>query len=151
MIVVFDIGNVLVRWDRRNLFRKVFSDEAQMECFLATACSMDFVAHTDVATNFSQAIAERAKTFPKFAEALRLFDARWIETLGGPIDENVALLRRRARPTAQFMRSATSPPRNSSLRGRNTPSLTSSTPASSRATWASPSPIRASTKSCSRA
>lgn len=94
MIVVFDIGNVLVRWDRRNLFRKVFSDEAQMECFLATACSMDFVAHTDVATNFSQAIAERAKTFPKFAEALRLFDARWIETLGGPIDENVALLRR---------------------------------------------------------
>ncbi len=94
MIVVFDIGNVLVRWDRRNLFRKVFSDEAQTECFLATACSMDFVAHTDVATNFSQAIAERAKTFPKFAEALRLFDARWIETLGGPIDENVALLRR---------------------------------------------------------
>ncbi len=94
MIVVFDIGNVLVRWDRRNLFRKVFRDEARMERFLAGACSMDFVSHTDVVADFSQAVAERTEAFPEFAEELRLFDARWIETLGGPIGENVALLRR---------------------------------------------------------
>jgi len=94
LIVVFDIGNVLVRWDRRNLFRKVFSDESRMERFLAAACSMDFVAHTDVTVDFSRAVAERAKAFPEFAEELRLFDARWIETLGDPIAENVALMRR---------------------------------------------------------
>ncbi len=94
MIVVFDIGNVLVRWDWRNLFRKVFSDEARMERFLANACSMDFVAHTDVAPDFSQAVAERGKAFPEFADELRLFHERWLETIGGPIEENVALLRR---------------------------------------------------------
>ena len=32
--------------------------------------------------------------FPEFAEELRLFDERWIETIGGPIEENVALMRR---------------------------------------------------------
>ena len=94
MIVVFDIGNVLLRWDRRNLFRKVFSDEARMERFLANACSMDFVSHTDVVADFSGAVAERAEAFPEYAEELKLFDARWIETLGGPIEENVALLKR---------------------------------------------------------
>ena len=94
MIVVFDIGNVLLRWDRRNLYRKVFSDEARMERFLATACGMDFIAHTDVVADFSRAVAERAEAFPEFAKELRLFDLRWIETLGGPIDENIALLRR---------------------------------------------------------
>ena len=94
MIVVFDIGNVLVRWDRRNLFRKVFSDEARMERFLVDACSMDFVSHTDVVTDFSGAVAERAEAFPEYAEELKLFDARWIETLGDPIAENVALMRR---------------------------------------------------------
>ncbi len=94
MIVVFDIGNVLLRWDRRNLFSKAFDDEARLEHFLATACGMDFVAHTDVAADFSQAVAERAKAFPEFAEELRLFDSRWIETLGDPIEENVALMRR---------------------------------------------------------
>ena len=94
MIVVFDIGNVLLRWDRRNLFRKVFSDEARMERFLADACSMDFVSHTDVVADFSGAVAERAEAFPEFAEELKLFDARWTETLGGPIEENVTLLKR---------------------------------------------------------
>jgi 2-haloacid dehalogenase len=94
MIVVFDIGNVLVRWDRRNLFRKVFSDEARMERFLADACSMDFVSHTDVVADFSGAVAERAEAFPEYAEELKLFDLRWTETLGGPIEENVVLMRR---------------------------------------------------------
>ena len=94
LIVVFDIGNVLVRWDRRNLFRKVFSDEARLERFLADACGMDFVSHTDVVADFSRAVAERADAYPEFAEELRLFDSRWIETLGGAVEENVALLKR---------------------------------------------------------
>jgi len=94
LIVVFDIGNVLLRWDRRNLFRKVFSDEARMERFLANACSMDFVSHTDAVADFSGAVAERAEAFPEYAEELKLFDARWTETLGGPIEENVTLLKR---------------------------------------------------------
>jgi 2-haloacid dehalogenase len=94
LIVVFDIGNVLLRWNPRNLYRKRFEDEERMERFLATALDMDFVAHTDIVADFSQAVAERAKAFPEFADQLRLFDERWIETLGGPIEENVALLRR---------------------------------------------------------
>ena len=94
MIVVFDIGNVLLRWNPRNLYRSVFNDEARMERFLATALGMEWVSHTDIVADFSQAVEERVKAFPEFANELRLFDKRWIETLGGPIEENVALLRR---------------------------------------------------------
>lgn len=94
MIVVFDIGNVLVRWDRRYLYRKVFDDEERMERFLATALGMDFVSHTDVAKDFAAAVAIRAKSFPEFDTEIHMFHERWIETLGEPIEENVALLRR---------------------------------------------------------
>jgi HAD superfamily hydrolase (TIGR01509 family) len=94
LIVVFDIGNVLLRWNPRSLFRKVFDDEARMERFLATACAPDWILHTDIAPDFTRAVETRAQAFPEFAEALRLFDARWIETIDGPIEENVALLRR---------------------------------------------------------
>lgn len=94
LIVVFDIGNVLVRWNPRNLFRKTMKDEARMERFLATALAMDFVSLTDVVADFSAAVAERARAFPEFARDLHLFDERWVETLGAPIEENVALLRR---------------------------------------------------------
>jgi HAD superfamily hydrolase (TIGR01509 family) len=94
LIVVFDIGNVLLRWNPRNLYRKVFDDEERMERFLATALGMDFVAHTDIAEDFAGAIETRVDRFPEFAKELRMFRERWTETLGGPIEENVALLRR---------------------------------------------------------
>jgi len=94
LIVVFDIGNVLLRWNPRNLYRNVFDDDERMERFLATALAMDFVSHTDIAEDFAGALEARAKSFPEFAEELRMFRPRWIETLGGPIEENVALLRR---------------------------------------------------------
>jgi hypothetical protein len=76
LIVVFDIGNVLLRWNPRNLFRMAFDDEARMERFLATALAMDFVAHTDIVADFSGAVAARAKAYPEFADELRLFDER---------------------------------------------------------------------------
>jgi len=94
LFVVFDIGNVLVRWNPRNLFRKTMKDEARMERFLATALAMDFVSLTDIVVDFSKAVAERARAFPEFAHELHLFDERWVETIGGPIEENVALMRR---------------------------------------------------------
>jgi len=94
MIVVFDIGNELLRWDPRNLYRNVFDDEARMERFLATALGRDFILQTDVEPDFAAAIEERARAFPEFADEVRLYDSRWVETLGGPIEENVALLRR---------------------------------------------------------
>jgi len=55
---------------------------------------MDFVSLTDIAVDFSKAVAERARAFPEFAHELHLFDERWVETIGGPIEENVALMRR---------------------------------------------------------
>jgi len=94
MIVVFDIGNVLLRWDPRYLYRKVFDDEERMERFLSTALAMDFVSHTDAVEDFGAAVALRAESFPEFAKELRMFHERWLETLGGPIEKNVALLRR---------------------------------------------------------
>jgi HAD superfamily hydrolase (TIGR01509 family) len=94
MIVVFDIGNVLLRWNPRYLYRKVFDDDERMERFLATALGMDFVAHTDIVEDFAGAVEARANDFPEFAAEVRMFRERWIETLGRPIDENVALLRR---------------------------------------------------------
>jgi HAD superfamily hydrolase (TIGR01509 family) len=94
MVVVFDIGNVLLRWNPRNLFRKIFADEAAMEVFLETACAMDWVLETDRVRSFGPAVTARIAAFPQYAAQLRDFDERWIETLGGSIEENVALLAR---------------------------------------------------------
>ncbi len=94
MVVVFDIGNVLLRWNPRNLFRKVFTDDAAMEAFLASACAMDWIVETDRARSFQPALDARLALYPHYERELRLFDERWAETLDGAIHENVALLER---------------------------------------------------------
>ena len=92
--VVFDLGNVLLRWDPRYLYRKVFADEARMERFLATACAIDWILSIDGCADFAEPIADRVQKFPDFADELRLFDTRWLETLDGPIEDNLNLLER---------------------------------------------------------
>ncbi|MGI8863888.1 MAG: hypothetical protein ACR2JH_05725 [Solirubrobacteraceae bacterium] len=42
--VVFDIGGVLREWDPRNLYRKLFNDEAEMERFLTEVCTLEWHA-----------------------------------------------------------------------------------------------------------
>ena len=94
MVVVFDIGNVLLRWNPRNLFRHVFADAAEMETFLATACSMDWIVETDRVEFMGPLLEARIAAFPQYARELRLFHERWFETLSGPIDENVEVFER---------------------------------------------------------
>ena len=42
MNVIFDLGNVLLRWDPRFLYRRIFEDEAEMEWFLANVCNHEW-------------------------------------------------------------------------------------------------------------
>ena len=90
--VVFDLGNVLLRWDPRHLYRKVFADEARMERFLASACSLAWIHSIDGRRDFAAPIAARAQEFPEFAGELALFDTRWLETLDGAIEEASTVL-----------------------------------------------------------
>ena len=93
MIVVFDIGNVLLRWDPRNLYRKAFDDEARMERFLATALEMDsspIPTPRPISPQQSRLEPGPFPIRPRIAPFPRALD----RDPRGPIDQNVALLRR---------------------------------------------------------
>lgn len=94
MHVVFDIGNVLLRWDPRILGRRLIADPGRLDRFMTTACGPDHMAAFDRTDDCGAVTEARARLHPEFAEELRAFNARWIETIAGPIEENVALLRR---------------------------------------------------------
>ena len=50
--VVFDIGNVIVRWNPRTLYRKIFPDPAQCDWFLGHVCTMDWHTFHDAGVSF---------------------------------------------------------------------------------------------------
>lgn len=89
---IFDIGNVLLHWDPRLLYRTMFSDPAQMEWFLMEVCSPGFNRELDLGRPFADAIAELTARFPDYAREILAYDERWLETTRGPIAGSVAIL-----------------------------------------------------------
>ena len=92
--VIFDIGNVLLDWDPRYLYRRIFSDDGAVEAFLAETGLLELNLEFDRGEPFAPGLARLARRFPQHAGALAAFDARWLETVGGVIAGPLALLER---------------------------------------------------------
>jgi 2-haloacid dehalogenase len=91
--VVFDIGGVLLEWDPRNLYRKLFDDEAQMERFLSEVCTMEWHAAHDLGVPYAQSCAALAERHPEHADLIWAWGRRTEEMIGGPIAGTVEILR----------------------------------------------------------
>jgi 2-haloacid dehalogenase len=98
-IAVFDLGGVLIDWDPRHLYRKLFGgDEAAMEQFLATVCTQAWNERQDAGRPFAEAAALLRAAHPGQATLIDAYGARFDEMMAGPIDgtvEILAALRRR--------------------------------------------------------
>jgi 2-haloacid dehalogenase len=92
MNVVFDLGMVLIEWDPRHLYRKVFADEAKMEWFLAEVCSPAWNLEQDRGRSWDDAIGEAIARHPTWEKEIRLYRSRWMEMVPGAIAGSVDIL-----------------------------------------------------------
>jgi 2-haloacid dehalogenase len=91
--VVFDLGGVLIDWNPRHLYRKMFDgDEEGMERFLSEICTSEWNARQDEGRSFAEATEELIARHPEQAELVRAFFDRWPEMVGGAINETVEIL-----------------------------------------------------------
>ena len=92
-IVVFDLGGVLIDWDPRHLYRKLFAgDEAAMEHFLATVCTQEWHRHHDAGRSFAEGAQILKDRHPDKAELIDAFGARQGEMMAGPVAGTVEIL-----------------------------------------------------------
>ena len=92
-IVVFDIGGVLLRWDPRHLYRKLFpGDERAMEEFLANVCTVEWNERQDAGRTFAEAHAELLPRHADKAHLIEAFGRRFDEMIAGPIEGTVDIL-----------------------------------------------------------
>lgn len=89
-LVVFDLGNVLIDWDPRHLYRKIFADEAAMERFLAEVCSPAWNVMQDAGRTVAEATAELVARFPREEALIRAYYDRFDEMIPGAIEGTVA-------------------------------------------------------------
>jgi 2-haloacid dehalogenase len=90
--VVFDLGNVLVRWDRRFLFEKLIEDAAELDYFLDEILTLDINADLDRGVPLAEVTAELSARHPEHADLIEAFRLRWPETLGPIIEDSVVIL-----------------------------------------------------------
>jgi 2-haloacid dehalogenase len=92
MNIVFDLGMVLIQWDPRHLYRKVFADDARMEWFLANVCTNDWNLAQDGGRSFDDGVAEATSRHPEYAAEIAMYRDRWMEMVPGAINGSVAIL-----------------------------------------------------------
>lgn len=92
-VAVFDLGGVLVDWNPRHLYRKLFGgDEAAMEHFLATVCTQAWNECQDAGRTFAEATTELVARHPEKIALIEAYGKRFDEMMAGPIAGTVEIL-----------------------------------------------------------
>jgi len=91
--VIFDLGGVLIDWNPRYLYRKIFKTEEEITWFLENICTSEWNDQQDAGRSFEEATRELAQKFPEHKEPILAWYNRWQETMGGPVHETVEVLK----------------------------------------------------------
>ena len=91
--IVFDLGGVLIDWNPRYLYRKIFSTEEEVDWFLSNICTSEWNDEQDAGRSFEDATRQLIEKFPAHKAPITAWYARWQETISGPISGTVDILR----------------------------------------------------------
>jgi 2-haloacid dehalogenase len=93
LVAVFDLGGVLIDWNPRYLYRKLFNgDESAMEHFLATICTPSWNRQQDAGRRFADGCASLKAIHPDAAYLIDAWFERYDEMLAGAIQGTVDIL-----------------------------------------------------------
>jgi 2-haloacid dehalogenase len=90
--VVFDLGGVLIDWDPRYLYRRLFTGEQEMELFLAEVCTGEWHQQHDLGVDITQSCRQLAQLQPQHRQLIMAWAERGEEMVAGQLDETVELL-----------------------------------------------------------
>jgi 2-haloacid dehalogenase len=91
--IIFDLGAVLIDWNPRYMYRTIFSDESEMEKFLAGITTSDWNEEQDAGRSLDEGTEILVQQFPEHEANIRAFYGRWEEMLGEAFLETVEIFR----------------------------------------------------------
>jgi 2-haloacid dehalogenase len=91
--VVFDVGNVLIRWNPRLIYRDLIPEPERLDWFLQNVCTSSWNIEQDRGRTWSEGVATLVAQHPNWEQEIKAFDERWHDSVPGEIEESVAVLR----------------------------------------------------------
>ncbi|MEM8526287.1 MAG: HAD family phosphatase [Bacteroidota bacterium] len=92
--IIFDLGGVLIDWNPRYLYRKIFDDEERMEYFLENICTSDWNEQQDGGRSLAEGTNLLLEQHREWEQEIRAFYDRWEEMLGGVLQGTLDILTR---------------------------------------------------------
>jgi 2-haloacid dehalogenase len=94
--VIFDLGGVLIDWNPRYLYEKMFDSEEDIDYFLSNIATSDWNEEQDAGRSLAEATELLLRQYPdpKWEEPIKAFYGRWPEMLGGAIEGTVNILKK---------------------------------------------------------
>ena len=90
--VVFDLGGVLLDWNPRHVYRRLFTDPDEMEDFLARICTPDWHLAHDLGEDVTESCRRLARQHPGHRDMIMAWADPGDEMAAGQIDGAVDVL-----------------------------------------------------------
>jgi 2-haloacid dehalogenase len=90
--VIFDLGGVLIDWNPRYVYRKIFRTEEEVEWFLENVTTPEWNENQDAGYPLHKATEELVAKHPEWEPQIKAYYSRWLEMLGDSIHETVEIL-----------------------------------------------------------
>jgi 2-haloacid dehalogenase len=91
--IIFDFGNVLVKWDAHSLYKRFFPNPEAVDSFLKEIHFPEWNARQDAGRSFKEGIAELSAQFPQYAELIQAYDTHWQESITEVYSGTVEIVR----------------------------------------------------------
>ena len=79
--IIFDFGNVFVKWDPHGVYRRFFPTTEAVDSFLEEIHFAEWNTHQDAGRSFKDGVAELTKQFPQYAELIQAYHVYWEESI----------------------------------------------------------------------
>ncbi|MEL7454767.1 MAG: HAD family phosphatase [Pseudomonadota bacterium] len=94
--VIFDVGQVLYRWDLRHLYEKLIDDPEELDWFLGHVVTPEWHFQHDAGRPLAEMVPEQIAEFPQYEPHIRAYAERFTESIPGPVEGMHDLARRLA-------------------------------------------------------
>jgi 2-haloacid dehalogenase len=91
-VIVFDFGGVIMDWNPRHLYRKLFDDEAAMESFLEEIAFDAWNLEQDRGRPYAEGVELLCRQFPGYRSLIEAYHHRWQESIAGSIQGTVDIV-----------------------------------------------------------
>ena len=90
--VIWDVGNVVVRWNPRTLYAQIFQEPVACDRFLSSVCTMIWHVNHDLGVTFAENRKGLVAEFPEYRAEIEAWETRWWDMFSGTIPETEAAI-----------------------------------------------------------